>query len=60
MNVAAENDPTTRKEALARVDKEKLKTALKKEMQLMQRNDVWFLVKLPEGQKPVGSKWVFK
>ena len=26
----------------------------------MQRNEVWDMVKLPEGRKPVGCKWVFK
>ena len=44
----------------SRLDKEKWKTAMKKEMQSVQRNEVWDLVKLPEGWKPVGFKWVFK
>ena len=29
-------------------------------MKLLKENDVWDLVELPEGQKAVGSKWVFK
>ena len=60
VNVAVENDPTTRKEALAGEDKEKWKTAMEKEMQSMQRNEVWDLVKLPQGRKPIGCNWVFK
>ena len=52
VNVATEKDPTTRKEAMAKVDKEKWKTAMKKEMQSIQRNDVCDWVKLPEGWKP--------
>lgn len=26
----------------------------------MQRNEVWALVELPEGSKPIGCKWIFK
>jgi len=26
----------------------------------MKDNDVWDLVKLPKGKKPIGCKWVFK
>lgn len=34
--------------------------AMQKEMDSLEENDVWELVKLPEGRKSVGSKWVFK
>ena len=30
------------------------------ELESIHKNDVWDLVKLPSGRKPVGSKWVFK
>lgn len=33
---------------------------MKDEMMSMQRNDVWDLVKLPKGAKPIGCKWIFK
>ncbi len=33
---------------------------MEKEMESIQKNEVWDLVKLPEGRKAVGSKWVFK
>ena len=29
-------------------------------MKSMTSNDVWDLVELPEGSKPIGCKWVFK
>ena len=34
--------------------------AMEKEMKSLQENNVWELVELPNGWKPVGSKWVFK
>ena len=30
------------------------------EMEALDKNDVWDLVDLPNGRKPIGSKWVFK
>ena len=33
---------------------------MEKEMKSLEENDVWELVELPSGRKPVGSKWVFK
>ena len=40
-------------------NKEKWEDA-KKDEKSLQKNDVWELVKLPNGRKTVGSKWVFK
>ena len=34
--------------------------AMKEEIKSMKDNDVWDLVKLPEGVKPIGCKWIFK
>ena len=34
--------------------------AMENEMKSLRENDVWELVQLPSGRKPVGSKWVFK
>ena len=34
--------------------------AMEKEMKSLQESEVWDLVDLPSGRKPVGSKWVFK
>ena len=33
---------------------------MKSEMESVKVNDVWTLVDLPEGIKPIGYKWVFK
>ena len=33
---------------------------MKDELKFMKDNDVWDLVKLPKGKKPIGYKWVFK
>ena len=34
--------------------------AMEKEMKSLRESEVWDLVELPSGRKPVGSKWVFK
>ena len=34
--------------------------AMKAEIDSLHDNSVWELVQLPEGRKPVGSKWVYK
>ena len=34
--------------------------AIKDEMKSMENNDVWDLIDLPEGAKPIGCKWIFK
>ena len=33
---------------------------MKDEMKSMNDNEVWDLVELPEGVKPIGCKWIFK
>jgi len=33
---------------------------MKDEMKSMQDNDVWNLVELPKGMKPIGCKWIFE
>jgi hypothetical protein len=30
------------------------------EMEALDKNEAWDLVELPDGRKPIGSKWVFK
>lgn len=53
-------EPETLTEALSSTEKEQWRTAMQKEMDSIHSNDVWDLVELPEGHKPVGSKSVFK
>ena len=33
---------------------------MNEEMKSMRDNGIWDLVKLPEGAKPIGCKWIFK
>ena len=47
-------------DALQRSDSEKWLEAMKSEMESMEINNVWTLVDLPEGVKPIGCKWIFK
>ena len=41
-------------------ERDKWKDAMEKEMQSIEANKVWELVELPEGNKTIGCKWVFK
>jgi hypothetical protein len=51
------DEPTSYVEAAAH---QEWKDAMDKEMQSIERNNTWELVKLPVGKKPIGLKWVFK
>jgi hypothetical protein len=51
------DEPTSYAEAAAH---QEWKDAMDKEMQSIERNNTWELVKLPVGKKPIGLKWVFK
>ncbi|KAK9001734.1 hypothetical protein V6N11_024432 [Hibiscus sabdariffa] len=50
----------TYQEAVPSPDSEKLLEAMRSEMDCMSENQLWTLVELPEGVKPIGWKWVFK
>ena len=54
------NEPSNLKEAMSSSERSKWQEAMKKEINSLQANEVWDLVKLPPGRKVVGSKWVFK
>lgn len=58
--VTTATEPVTVKEARSGVNKAKWELAMEKEMESLKSNEVWDLVKLPEGRSAVGSKWVFK
>ena len=47
-------------EVLSTPEKAHWVKAMEKGMKSLQENEVWDLVELPRGRKPVGSKWVFK
>ncbi|KAK9009129.1 hypothetical protein V6N11_080598 [Hibiscus sabdariffa] len=50
----------TYQEAVSSPNSEKWLEAMRSEMDSMSDNQVWTLVKPPEGVKPIGCKWVFK
>lgn len=55
-----EEDPFNFSQAMQSLNSLKWVDTLKDEMNLMDDNDVWDLVKLLEGKKPIGFKWIFK
>ena len=55
-----EDDPTFFNQAKQSVNFQKWIEAMKNEMKSMKDNDVWDLVKLLEGVKPIGCKWIYK
>ncbi|KAL0430653.1 UNVERIFIED_CONTAM: Retrovirus-related Pol polyprotein from transposon TNT 1-94 [Sesamum radiatum] len=55
-----DNDPKTYGEAMSDIDSDKWLEAMKYEMDSMGSNQVWTLVDLPKGVRPVGCKWVYK
>ena len=55
-----DSDPITVQEAMSSPDQKLWKEAMKKEMESIETNEVWKLVKLPKGKKAIGCKWVFK
>ena len=56
----AESDPYTYEEAIKDIDAHHWFKAMKYELDSMYSNQVWDLVKVPNGIKPVGCKWVYK
>ena len=59
-NVGAENDPETFSQAMRSKDLNLWYNAMKEEMDSMAFNRVWNLIKLLDGVKAIGCKWVFK
>ena len=55
-----EDDPTSYYEAINDKDFGFWKEAMKSELESMYSNNVWTLVDLPQGVKPIGCKWVYK
>ena len=56
----AETGPYTYEEAMNDIDAHHWVKAMKSELDLMYSNQVWDLVKVRNGIKPVGCKWVYK
>lgn len=60
MDIGKLNDPTSYKEAINSDQSSEWNKAMIDELDSMNKNNVWELVELPKGVKPVGCKWVFK
>lgn len=54
------DDPDTLKEALSGPDAEDWRAAVHEELNAIEALQVWELVPLPAGRKPIGTKYVFK
>jgi hypothetical protein len=52
-------EPATYTEAIASVDKEKWLGAMQEEMQSVEKNGTWDVVRLPKQKKVVRCKWIF-
>ena len=57
---SSQSDPMTYTEAMSDIDSERWQQAMESEIDSMYVNQVWDLVDMPEGVRPIGCKWVFK
>ena len=55
-----EDDPINFHQAMQSSNYQKWIEAMNEEIKSMKENDIWDLVSLPEGTKPIGCKWIFK
>ena len=55
-----EDDPINFRQTIESSNSQKWIDAMNEEMKSMKDNDVWELVPLLEGAKPIGCKWIFK
>ena len=54
------NEPTNYNDACRRRDKAEWMKAMKEEMDSLHKNETWTLVKRPENQRVIGSRWIYK
>jgi len=55
-----ENDPINFQQVMQDSNSHKWIDAMNEEIKSMADNDVWEIVPLPKGARPIGSKWIFK
>ena len=55
-----ESNPYTYEEAMKDINAHHWVKAMKSELDSMYSNQIWDLVKAPNGIKPIGCKWVYK
>jgi hypothetical protein len=60
MLTATNDEPKMVREAVDSTEGKLWKYAMVEEMESLQKNETWELVKLPSGRNPVSRKWVFK
>lgn len=60
MALFCEYTPSTFKEASNSNDKDQWYAAMREEINSLNENHTWNLVKLPDNRKAIGNKWVFK
>jgi hypothetical protein len=53
-------EPSTYTEAIVSGDREKWEVAMQEEMQSLEKNGTWDIIRLPAGKKAVCCKWIFK
>ena len=59
-DIGKADDPNSFREAVSCENSAKWVEAMEEELKSMSSNDVWDLVDIPNGVKPVGCKWVYK
>ena len=59
-DIGSVTDPITYEEAVSCPQSELWLEAMRDEIQSMRHNGVWELIELPERQRPIGCKWVYK
>jgi hypothetical protein len=60
VGLGAGSEPRNYKEAMNSPDVLHWKQAMLDEINALIKNDTWEIVRLPEGEKPIGSGWVFR
>ena len=58
--IKGNSEPSSYSEAIISGDSNKWMTAMHDEMESLEKNGTWDLVKLPREKKPIRCKWVFK
>ena len=53
-------EPTNYEEAMMSLDSDRWLEAMKSEIGTMYENKVWTLVDLPDDQRPIENRWIFK
>ncbi|KAE8655249.1 hypothetical protein F3Y22_tig00117034pilonHSYRG01568 [Hibiscus syriacus] len=58
--IVSSDDPINFHDAVTSQENDKWMAAMVEEMESLNHNRTWELVRLPEGKKPIGCKWVYK